>query len=150
MLSCLKHCSVWNRFSLTLPVMLINSSRQASWQLRQIVPSNNKCASISYWYIMQPRTRTWINTKKKVSKVTHPFERHTEVVSSTSGNQSILHGFISDYQGKLASACLRHMVYSLDIGCLGSNDIYTAFPPTVDAISSFHFAVPILLLRTNP
>jgi len=31
------------------------------------------------------------------------------------------------------------MVYSLDIGCLGSNDIYTAFPPTVDAISSFHF-----------
>ena len=68
--------------------------------------------------------------KKNVSKVTHPVERHTEVVSSTSGNQSILHGFISDYQGKLASACLRHMVYSLDIGCLASNDIYTVFPPS--------------------
>jgi len=46
--------------------------------------------------------------KKNVSKVTHPVERHTEVVSYTSGNQSILHGFISDYQVK--QQCLHQLV----------------------------------------
>ena len=46
--------------------------------------------------------------EKNVSKVTHPVERHTEVVSYTSGNQSILHGFISDYQVK--QQCLHQLV----------------------------------------